>query len=97
MTKKGRHTGRPQVRGRPIGKWGGEVNGAAPRFPANPAPNAALPLLAIGPEGGWTDFELGLLEKVGFRRLTLGVRPLRTDVAICALAGALAGCSAGRA
>lgn len=33
MTKKGRHTGRPQVRGRPIGKWGGEVNGAAARFP----------------------------------------------------------------
>ena len=75
----------------------GAGDGAAPRFPANPAPNAALPLLAIGPEGGWTDFELGLLEKVGFRRLTLGVRPLRTDVAICALAGALAGCSAGRA
>lgn len=49
----------------------------------------ALPLLAVGPEGGWTPFELDMLERSGFRRFSLGSRPLRTDVAIAALCGAM--------
>lgn len=63
---------------------------APPRFPDNPSEGAPLPLLAIGPEGGWTDFELGLLEKAGFAPFSVGSRVLRTDVALPAIAGAIA-------
>ena len=42
-------------------------------------------LLAIGPEGGWTDEEVALLEKHGFARYSLGPRILRTDTATIAL------------
>lgn len=42
------------------------------------------PLLAIGPEGGWTDGEVELMEGRGFRRLSLGPRILRTDTATVA-------------
>lgn len=52
---------------------------------------SARPLLAVGPEGGWVDFELGLLRDAGFRPISLGDRALRTDTAIVALAGALRG------
>lgn len=53
------------------------------------------PLLAIGPEGGWTEFELELLFSVGFTPISLGDRALRTDTACIALAGALMGAYAG--
>ena len=43
------------------------------------------PLLAIGPEGGWTDDEVALLEEHGFARYSLGSRILRTDTATIAL------------
>ena len=42
-------------------------------------------LLAIGPEGGWTDEEVALLEEHGFARYSLGSRILRTDTAAVAL------------
>jgi len=42
-------------------------------------------LLAIGPEGGWTDEEVALLETHGFARYSLGSRILRTDTATIAL------------
>ena len=42
-------------------------------------------LLAIGPEGGWTDDEVALLEEHGFARYSLGSRILRTDTATVAL------------
>lgn len=42
-------------------------------------------LLAVGPEGGWTDDEVELLEKRGFARYSLGGRILRTDTALIAL------------
>ncbi len=42
-------------------------------------------LLAIGPEGGWTDDEVALLETHGFARYSLGSRILRTDTATIAL------------
>ena len=41
--------------------------------------------LAIGPEGGWTDAEVALLESHGFSRYSLGPRILRTDTATVAL------------
>ena len=43
------------------------------------------PVLAIGPEGGWTDNEVLRLEAHGFRRMSLGPRILRTDTATIAL------------
>lgn len=49
---------------------------------SSPSPR---PLLAIGPEGGWTDEEVALLEEHGFSRYSLGVRILRTDTATVAL------------
>ena len=55
----------------------------------HPAPGTRhlLPrlLLAIGPEGGWTDDEVELLEAHGFSRYSLGSRILRTDTAMIAL------------
>ena len=47
-------------------------------------------LLAIGPEGGWTDDEVALLESHGFARYSLGPRILRTDTATIALLASLA-------
>lgn len=41
-------------------------------------------LLAIGPEGGWNDFELELFENAGFTKLRLGERIMRTDTAVVA-------------
>ncbi len=42
-------------------------------------------LLAIGPEGGWNDFEMQLLETHGFQPVGMGSRTLRTDTACIAL------------
>lgn len=66
---------------------------SAPRLIANPAPRGAplpearagLPLLAIGPDGGWTDAENAAFADHGFHPITLGPRPLRTDAAAIAL------------
>ena len=42
-------------------------------------------VVALGPEGGWTDDEVALLEAHGFARLSLGPRILRTDTAAIAV------------
>ena len=42
-------------------------------------------LLAIGPEGGWNDFERRLLDTHGFQSVGMGARTLRTDTACIAL------------
>ncbi|MBU4461123.1 MAG: 16S rRNA (uracil(1498)-N(3))-methyltransferase [Verrucomicrobia bacterium] len=42
-------------------------------------------LLAIGPEGGWTPYELDLLARHGFAGVGLGPRILRADTACVAL------------
>ena len=57
--------------------------GGTPSVPA--ATPGARPLLAIGPEGGWTDDEVALLEEHGFVRYSLGARILRTDTATVAV------------
>ncbi len=61
------------------------LNDAPPR----PATSNARPVIAVGPEGGWTDFELDLFFAAGFQPLSLGDRALRSDTACIALAGAL--------
>lgn len=56
--------------------------------PALPAVRDAAPrriLLAVGPEGGWNAFEVGLLEAHGFTPISMGPRTLRTDTACVAL------------
>lgn len=42
-------------------------------------------VLALGPEGGWNDFERDLLERHGFVGVGLGRRVLRSDIAALAL------------
>lgn len=66
--------------------------GSARRVVAHPyGADASAPrtegrlLLAVGPEGGWIDDEVALLEKHGFARYSLGQRILRTDTALIAL------------
>lgn len=65
---------------------------AHPGPPAMPPPGATPPgrtLLAIGPEGGWSDFERELLARQGFASVSLGCRTLRTDTACVALLAVL--------
>ena len=59
-------------------------------FPSEPL--AAVPadgrvLLAVGPEGGWTPYELELLGARGFEAVSWGPRALRTDTACVVLLG----------
>ena len=53
--------------------------------PAPVGEDADGTVLAVGPEGGWTDEEVALLEEHGFSRYSLGSRILRTDTAAIAL------------
>lgn len=57
---------------------------ASRQFVSN-LPSGKRVLLAVGPEGGWTDDELAFLEALGFDRLGIGSRVLRTDTACIAL------------
>lgn len=50
-------------------------------------PREARVLLAVGPEGGWTPFELDLLAAHGFEAVSWGPRSLRTDTACAVLLG----------
>lgn len=70
--------------------------GPGPRFLAHPGDYPALPhdldgpaTLAIGPEGGWTPFEVEMLEARGFQAHRFGTRILRVETALPALVGAL--------
>lgn len=63
---------------------------------AHPAAAQACPrgidapiLLAVGPEGGFVQYEIDLLTAHGFQAVSLGPRRLRVDQAIPALAGRL--------
>lgn len=42
-------------------------------------------LLAVGPEGGWTDYEMDLLKEHGFKTVGMGSRVLRSDTACVSL------------
>lgn len=75
------------------------LDGYAVRLVAHPDPNPAPDvrcaletapgdgriLVAVGPEGGWTDYELSRFEGAGFLRFSLGPRILRTDTAVVAI------------
>ena len=66
------------------------------RLLADPGDYPALPMdltqpttLAIGPEGGWTDYERDQFLQRGFASHSLGSRILRVETAVPALAGRL--------
>jgi 16S rRNA (uracil1498-N3)-methyltransferase len=40
--------------------------------------------LAVGPEGGWTDEELAVADRAGFRQGSMGELILRTETAVIA-------------
>lgn len=44
-------------------------------------------LLAIGPEGGFTDYEVGKFKDTGFTPINMGPRIMRTEFALAALLG----------
>ena len=50
-----------------------------------PGAAGARLLVAVGPEGGWNDFELRLLEAHRFLAIGMGTRALRADTACVAL------------
>jgi 16S rRNA (uracil1498-N3)-methyltransferase len=58
---------------------------AAPPLPAPPSGGELA--LAIGPEGGFTTYEVGLLEAQGWAQFSLGPRVLRVDTAVTFAAG----------
>lgn len=49
-----------------------------------PPPSSPV-LLAIGPEGGWLDYEVDSLARAGFQTVSLGPRILRVDTAVPAI------------
>lgn len=53
------------------------------------AEDMAAATLALGPEGGFTDFELGLFHTAGFTPASLGPRILRVETALPVLAATL--------
>ena len=63
------------------------IGGQSPAISRGQSPNVRglSPVLAVGPEGGWTDEEVARLEEKGFVRMSLGPRILRTDTALIAL------------
>ena len=68
-----------------VGPRGLETSGGRRGLKSNVSGLSPRPLLAVGPEGGWTDEEVALLEEHGFSRYSLGSRILRTDTATIAL------------
>jgi RsmE family RNA methyltransferase len=60
--------------------------GEAPSIERQTAASASDRIvLAIGPEGGWNEFELTLMKRHGFLPISLGTRTLRSDTACVAL------------
>lgn len=49
-------------------------------------------LLAVGPEGGWVDYEVERMTEAGFEGFSMGTRILRVDTAVVALHSAVSLC-----
>jgi 16S rRNA (uracil1498-N3)-methyltransferase len=55
-------------------------------FPMDGSDKPRQLLVAVGPEGGWTEpYELDMFTSKGFQQITLGTRVLRSDVAVVSL------------
>ena len=72
-----------EIRGR---NFGSEVAGASSGASAREGPETRgfSAVLAIGPEGGWTDEEILEAREAGFAEASLGVNILRTETAVVA-------------
>lgn len=46
-------------------------------------------LVAVGPEGGWVDYEIEKFEEYGLRGFSLGTRILKVDTAVVNIHGRL--------
>ncbi len=60
----------------------------APPLGTRLPPSGSSLVLAIGPEGGWSDYEIDLMRQYGFECASFGERTLRTDIAVTAILGA---------
>ncbi len=70
--------------------WSGSKFILHPATDAQPAVAVRLqsPLVvAVGPEGGWTDYEVALFRAHGFTCISLGERILRSDAAVHTIVG----------
>ena len=65
--------------------WWASGAGAFPRGRLARSAADARVLVAVGPEGGWTPYELELLQSRGFEAVSWGPRILRADTACVAL------------
>lgn len=66
--------------------------GAAPLAPIQPAPSAPCDvIIAVGPEGGFSDEEVAVAAQVGWQIVGLGPRVLRVETAAVAMCAQLAG------
>jgi RsmE family RNA methyltransferase len=55
-------------------------------FPSHTDDKPARMVIAVGPEGGWSEpEELDMFETLGFQQVTMGTRTLRTDCAVVGL------------
>jgi len=56
-------------------------------YSKSPCPHKASPPLsvAVGPEGGFTDYEILKLESIGMKPVNIGKRPLRSECAVIAI------------
>ncbi len=73
-----------------------EWAGSGQRILAHPGDYPTLPCnltepvtLAVGPEGGWTPYEVDMLQRQGFACHSFGARILRVETALPALVGRL--------
>jgi len=77
----------PHVPG--VRRFYADVTGGVPASTAVGPSSDGRALLAVGPEGGWTDYERDMLAAHGFGAITLGPRVLRSDTAVVALTALL--------
>src|SRR5690625_4611528 len=58
-------------------------------LPTLPAADTSHAIIAIGPEGGWNDYEVARFIEAGFNPFSLGQRILRVETAVPAAVGRL--------
>ncbi|KZY39495.1 16S rRNA (uracil(1498)-N(3))-methyltransferase [Alcanivorax sp. HI0083] len=76
-----------------LGKWAGSgqriLAHPGDDYPTLPCDLSEPVTLAVGPEGGWTDYEVDMLQRQGFACHRFGARILRVETALPALVGRL--------
>ena len=84
------HSWNECIQGKGGTRWRAALEGRGGAFEVLPALGAVVPSdLLIGPEGGFTDSELGDLESRGWPLWSLGVRAVRVETAAIVAAARL--------